>query len=165
MYLRASAFSEVALSSDISTFNIMGSSEPMAFFGQRRAAQGLDTSLGVRSVEQNKRFLALIQSTSNLLLRPHPSWGVELPGVMFLANASAVMQPVTTPFGGDLTWWSLKSDVVSAPTLKPLTGGTTFGDVGMFYTTFQGKHDAVVAAASAAGEQPTFLFDLMNPLG
>jgi hypothetical protein len=129
------------------------------------AARGLDTSLGVRSVEQNRKLLALFQSTANLLFRPHPSWGVDLPGVMFLANADAVMQPVTTPFGGDLTWWALKSDVVSAPTIPPITGGTTFGDVAMLYSTFQAKHDSVVAAASAAGEQPTFLFDMMHPLG
>lgn len=165
VYLRAGALSEIDRPADVQRFNIMGSREPMALFGPRLAAQGLDTSVSVRSGEQNRRMLELVDSSANFLFRPHPSWGVELPGVMFLANASAVMQPVTTPYGGDLTWWSLKSDVVSAPTLKPLTGGVTFGDVAMFYSTFQAKHDAVVAAASAAGEQPTFLFDLMNPLG
>jgi hypothetical protein len=110
-------------------------------------------------------MLQLTKSTANFLFRPHPSWGVDLPGVMYLANANAVMQQTTTLIGGDLTWWALKSDVVSAPTIKPLTGGVTFGDVALLYSTFQAKHDSVLAAASAAGEEPTFLFDLMNPLG
>lgn len=165
VYLRGRSLSSVDMQADIQTFQIMGATEPMALFGQRQAARGLDTSVSVRTAEQNRNLLDLVKRTSNLLFRPLPSWGVELPGVMFLANANAVMQPVTTPFGGDLTWWDLKSDVVSAPTIKPLTGSTTFGDVAMFYGTFQAKHDAVVAAASAAGEQPTFLFDLMHPLG
>ena len=88
-----------------------------------------------------------------------------MPGSCFVSVGSVSERQIDHGGDGDLTLWKFAADVVSAPTLKPFTGGVTFGDVGMFYTTFQGKHDAVVAAASAAGEQPTFLFDLMNPLG
>lgn len=164
-YLRASSFRSMEYQAAVSAFKIMGSDKPLALFGQRQAPTNLDIMISTRSADQQGKLQALLESTASLLLRPHPSWGIDLPGVMFLANPTAQQAPVTTPMGGDLTWWNLSSDVVSAPTIKPLTGSITFGDVALLYATFQAKHDSVVAAASAAGEQPTFLFDLMNPLG
>jgi hypothetical protein len=157
-YLRSQALSELEYQADVQVFNIMGSNKPLALFGQRMAERGLDTSLSTRSAEQNARLEKLLQSTGQLLFKPLPGWGTRtLPGVMFLANASAVQLPVDVSWGGNLTRWDLKSDVVAAPTIKVLTASFTYGDVALLFATYQQKQDAM------AGK--TYLDDLKNPLG
>jgi hypothetical protein len=166
VYLKSPALSALEYQADISIYNIMGSNKPLALFGQRGAEMGLDTSLGTRSSEQNARLKNLLQSTGQLLFKPLPSWGdFGLKGTLFLANATATQLPVDVSWGGKLTWWDLKSDVVAAPTIKVLTATFTWGDVSILFSTWQQKKDAVVAAASAAGESPTWLFDLKHPIG
>lgn len=165
-YLRSSALSELEYRAEVSIFNVMGSDKPLALFGQRMAEMNLDTSLGIESAEENARLKKLLKSTAQLLFKPLPSWGaLDLPGAMFLANATARQLPVNVTFGGDLTWWDLRSDVVAAPTIRVLTAEFTYGDVALLFLTYQAKQDAVVAAAAAAGESPTYLFDLKRPLG
>jgi hypothetical protein len=64
-----------------------------------------------------------------------------------------------------LTWWELQSDVVAAPAIRVLTATFTYGDVAILFSTWGDKKAAVVAAAAAAGEAPTYLFDVKHPLG
>lgn len=157
-YLRASALAELEYTADVSVFNIMGSDKPLALFGQRMAERGLDTSMGTRSAEANARLKNLLRSTGQLLFRPSPSWGAfELPGTMFLANSSATQLPVDVSWGGSLTWWSMKSDVVAAPTIKVLTAEFTYGDVKLLFASYADKQ-----AALSGG---SYLDDLKNPLG
>ncbi|MEQ4566175.1 hypothetical protein [Paenarthrobacter sp. CAP02] len=165
-FLRSSALSELEYRADVSIFNVMGSDKPLALFGQRMAEMGLDTSLGINSAEENARLKKLLRGTGQLLFKPLPSWGdVGLSGAMSLANATAKQIPVNVAWGGDLTWWELKSDVVAAPTIKVLSATFTYGDVALLFSTYQAKQDAVAALAAAAGESPTYLFDLKRPLG
>lgn len=157
-YLRSSALSALEYQADIQVFNIMGSDKPLALFGQRMAERNLDTSMGVRSAAENARLKGLLRSTAQLLFRPLPSWGeFELPGTLFLANATATQLPVNVSWGGDLTWWDLKSDVVAAPAIRVLTATFTYGDVALLFSTYQQKQDAM------AGK--TYLDDLKNPIG
>jgi len=157
-YLRSQALSELAYQADVQVFNIMGSSKPLALFGQRMAERGLDTSMSTRSAEQNARLENLLKYTAQLLFRPLPGWGTRtLPGSMFLANATATQLPVDVSWGGDLTRWDLKSDVVAAPAIRVLTATFTYGDVAMLFGTYQQKQDVM------AGK--TYLDDLKNPLG
>jgi hypothetical protein len=158
VYLRGSALAALEYKANVSVFNIMGSDKPLALFGQRMAEQGLDTSLGTASAEQNARLEKLLKSTAQLLFRPLPGWGTRtLPGSMFLANATATQLPVDVSWGGNLTRWDLKSDVVMAPTIKVLTATFTYGDVQIITDTYQQKQDAM------AGK--SYLDDLKNPLG
>jgi hypothetical protein len=139
-------------------FKIMGSRKPMALFGQRMAAQGIDTSVGVRSIEENAALQALLDSTAQLVFRPLPEWGdLGLEGTLYLANASYRRTPVNVLIGGKLTWWDLVSDVVEAPRIKVLTGAYTYGDVAILMATYQQKQDLM------AGK--TYLDDLKNPIG
>jgi len=157
-YLRAQALSELEYAADVQVFNIMGSSKPVALFGQRMAERGLDTSVSTRSAEQNARLESLLKSTAQLLFRPLPGWGTRtLPGTLFLANASAVQLPVDVSWGGNLTRWDLKSDVVAAPTIKVLTASFTYGDVKLLFASYGDKQ--------AAMSGRTYLDDLKNPLG
>jgi len=166
VYLRSPALSSLEYNADISIFKIMGSDKPMALFGQRMAEMGLDTSLGTRSAAENARLKNLLKSTAQLVFRPLPEWGdIGLPGVMYLANAKATQVPVNVLMGGELTWWDLQSDVVAAPAIRVLTATFTWGDVAILYNTWGDKQAAVEAAAAAAGEAPTWLFDLKHPLG
>lgn len=166
IYLKSPALSQLEYRAEVSIFNVMGSDKPLALFGQRMAESGLDTSLATRSAEENARLKKLLRSTGQLLFKPLPEWGeFELSGTLFLANASAKQLPVDVSWGGNLTWWDLQSDVVAAPAVKVLSATFTYGDVALLFSTYQAKQDAVVAAAAAAGESPTYLFDLKRPLG
>lgn len=157
-YLRSQALSELEYQADVQVFNIMGSDKPLALFGQRMAERGLDTSMSTRSAEQNARLESLLKSTAQLLFRPLPGWGTRtLPGSMFLANATATQLPVDVSWGGNLTRWDLKSDVVMAPAFKVLTATFTYGDVSILFSTYQQKQDLM------AGK--SYLEDLKNPLG
>jgi hypothetical protein len=157
-YLRSQALSELEYQADVQVFNVMGSDKPLALFGQRMAERNLDTSMSTRSAEQNARLEKLLKSTAQLLFRPLPGWGTRtLPGTLFLANATATQLPVDVSWGGNLTRWDLKSDVVGAPTIKALTATFTYGDVNMLMTTY-GQKQALMAGK-------TYLDDLKNPLG
>lgn len=158
IYLRASSLSEFERQADVSIFNVMGSKKPMALIGERMAARGVDTSVATRTAVDNARLAALLENSANLLFRPLPEWGdLGLTGSMYIANPSFIRRPVNVSYGGDLTWWDLKSDVVAAPAIKVLTALFTYGDVMMLFATYQAKIDA-----SAGG---TYLDDLKNPLG
>ena len=158
IYLRSPALSALERNADISLFKVMGNKKPMALFGERMAEQGLDTSLGIRSAEQNTRLKALLDSTAQLVFRPLPEWGdLGLEGTMYLANARYRRTPVNVMTGGRLTWWDLVSDVVEAPAIKVLTGTFTYGDVAMMMATYQQKQDLM------AGK--TYLDDVKNPIG
>lgn len=166
IYLRSPALSALEYNAEISIFKIMGSDKPMALFGQRMAEMGLDTSLGTRSAVENARLKNLLKSTAQLVFRPLPEWGdIGLPGVMYLANAKATQVPVNVMMGGKITWWDLQSDVVQAPSIRVLTATFTWGDVAILFNTWGDKQAALEAAAAAAGEAPTWLFDLKHPLG
>ena len=157
-YLRSQALSELAYEANVSVFNIMGSNKPLALFGQRMAERGLDTSMSTRSAEQNARLEKLLKSTAQLLFRPLPGWGTRtLPGCLFLANAAAVQLPVDVSWGGNLTRWELKSDVVQAPTIRVLTATFSYGDVQILMDTYGQKQDLM------AGK--SYLDDLKNPIG
>ncbi|WP_422758294.1 hypothetical protein [Paenarthrobacter sp. C1] len=158
IYLRSQALAALEYGADISMFNVMGSKEPMALFGERMAEKGLDLSMGTRSAEENTKLKALLNSTSGFLFRPGPELeGLDLDGSMFIAIPSPVQLPVDVGYGGEMTWWDLKADTVMAPTIKVLTATFTYGDVQMLFTTYGQKQDAM------AGR--TYLDDLKNPLG
>lgn len=157
-YLRPAALASLEYAANVQLYEIMGSNKPMALFGQRMAESNLDTSMGTDSAIQNARLKKLLRSTAQLLFRPHPSWGqFEMAGTMFLANAKATQIPVNTQWGGECTWWDIKSDVVEAPAIKVLTSTFSYGDVKMLMSTYQQKQDLM------AGK--TYLEDLKNPIG
>jgi hypothetical protein len=154
-YLRGEAFAQLEYAADVSLIKVMGSDAPMALFGQVLRAQGVPFSMSTRSAEQNKQLKNLLLSTAQLLYRQPPSFGIDLPGTMFIAVASKRELPVDVGWGGNLTWWEMTADTVAAPVLRVLTATFTYGDVFLLYETYQQKQDA------SAG---TYLDDLKNPL-
>jgi len=156
--LMASSLKDLEYAADVSIFTVMGSDKPLALFGQRMAARGVDTRIATRSAEQNAKLAALLKSTAQLHFRPAPGWSnLQFGGSQFIANPSARQLPVTPHWGGKLTWWDLKSDVVAAPAIRVLTATFTYGDVAQLYSTYQKKQTAM------AGKK--YLDDLKNPLG
>lgn len=157
IYLRGQALAELEYAADVSMFNVMGGKKPVALFGERMAERGLDLSLGTRSAVESLQLKDLLRSSSGFLFRPGPDLdGLLLDALMFIAAPSVTQRPVTTAWGGDLTWWDFKADTVAAPTIKVLTATFTYGDVQLLYATYQQKQDAM------AGK--TYLDDLKNPL-
>ena len=156
-YLRGEALAQLEYAADVSLINVMGSSAPMALFGQVMRARGVPFSLSTRSAEQNKQLKGLLTSTAQLLYRQPASFGIDVPGSMFISVASKTELPVDVGWGGSLTRWEMTADSVAAPAMKVLTATFTYGDVSLLFATYQQKHDA------AAGG--TYLDDLKNPFG
>ncbi|MCT9624280.1 hypothetical protein HWD94_03970 [Pseudarthrobacter equi] len=158
VYLQGEALAALEYQSDISLYQVMGNSEPMALFGPRMAASGVDTSVGTRSEAENARLQDLLRSTAQLVFRPLPEWGdLGLEGTMYLANPTARRVDVNRRHGGEVTWWELKSAQVAAPAIRVLTGTFSYGDVEIMLSTYQQKQDLM------AGKK--YLDDLKNPLG
>lgn len=153
----ASAMSKLDYSSDTQVFKVLGADKPMALFGQRMAASGVDLSLVCDAAEQNARLRNLLKSTAQILVRVPASWTNALPGSCFTSVATVSEAPVEAAQGGVLSLWSMSGDVVAAPTIKVLTATFTYGDVALLFSTYQQKQDAM------AGK--TYLDDLKNPLG
>jgi hypothetical protein len=153
----AAAMSSLEYASDVSVYKILGSNKPMALFGQRMQAVGIDLSMVTDAAEQNTRLRNLFQSTGSLLVRLPASWTDSLPGSCFAAVASVAEKPVEHGEEGALTVWQLSGDTVAAPTIKVLTATFTYGDVALLVSTYGQKQSAM------AGK--TYLDDLKNPLG
>jgi len=137
-------------------FNILGSDKPMALFGQRAAATGVDLSMITDAAEQNTRLRSLFASSGVLLVRLPASWADFVPGAWFALVASVSERPAGASNGGSVTVWNLSADTVAAPTLRVLTATFTYGDVALLFATYQQKQDAATG---------TYLDDLKHPLG
>jgi len=153
----AAAMSSLEYKSDVAVYQILGSDKPMALFGQRMAAAGVDLSMITDAAEENARLRNLFMSTANLLVRLPAAWTVSLPGSCFAAVAGVSEKPVEHGAEGALTVWQLTGDTVAAPTIKVLTATFTYGDVELLFTTYQQKQTLM------AGKK--YLDDLKNPLG
>lgn len=137
-------------------FNILGSDKPMALFGQRAAAAGVDLSMITDAAEQNTRLRSLFASSGVLLVRLPASWAEFIPGAWFALVATVSEQPRGASQGDPGTVWNLSADTVAAPTLKVLTATFTYGDVALLFATYQQKQDSTTGS---------YLDDLKHPLG
>jgi len=152
-----SAMAKLERASDVQVFKILGSDRPMALFGQRMAAAGVDFSLITDAAQQNTDLRNLLSSTGMLLVRVPLSWTDVLPGSWFAAVAKVSESPIGAPHGETVTAWDLSGDTVAAPTIKVLTATFTYGDVALLTSTYQQKQDRM------AGKK--YLDDLKNPIG
>lgn len=157
-YFRGEALARLEYESQVSVFDIMGNDRPMALFGQVMAARNIPMSMSTRSAEQNAKLRDLMLSSTGLLFRPIPAFGVDLPGVMFVSISKKAEIPVDVMMGGDLTWWEMTADTIAAPVLKVLTATFSYGDVAILFSTYQQKQDAL-------GSGATYLDDMKSPFG
>jgi len=149
------AMNKLDYAMDSQLFKILGSDKPMALFGQRAAATGVDLSMITGAAEQNTRLRSLFASSGVLLVRLPAAWADFIPGAWFALVATVSEQPKGAP-NDPVTAWSLSADTVAAPTLKVLTATFTYGDVAILFATYQQKQDAATG---------TYLDDLKHPLG
>ena len=153
----AAAMSSLEYASEVSVYKILGSDKPMALFGQRMAAAGIDLSMITDAAEENSRLRKLFMSTGQLLVRLPLSWSSSVPGTCFAAVASVVEKPVEHGDEGALTVWELSGDTVAAPQIRVLTAEFTYGDVQLLMSTYGQKQDAMAGG--------TYLDDLKSPFG
>lgn len=152
-----SAMAKLDYVADAQVFKILGSDRPMALFGQRMAAAGVDFSLITNAADQNTRLANLLKSTAQLLVRVPASWTTAIPGSCFTLVGSVSEVPVEASVGGTLSSWSLTGDTVAAPTIKVLTATFTYGDVELLLSTY-GQKESLMAGKK-------YLDDLKNPVG
>jgi len=149
----AAAMEKLDYTADLQLFKILGSNKPMAMFGERMAAAGVDFSVITDSAEENNRLADLLRTAGQLLVRVPASWEAAVPGSWF----AAVGVVSKLPHDGALTTWQLSGDTVAAPAIKVLTATFTYGDVELLFTTYQQKQTLM------AGK--SYLDDLKNPIG
>lgn len=153
----ASAMATFDYAADAQLYRILGSDKPMAMFGQRLAAAGVDLTMVTNAVEQNARLKALLSSSGQFLIRAPLAWTDVLPGACFAMVANVSQKPLGARRGSPLTVWSMTADVISAPTIKVLTATFSYGDVEMMMDSYQQKQDLMVGKS--------YLDDLKNPVG
>jgi hypothetical protein len=155
--LASKALAALEYAADVSVYKIMGSNKPMALFGERMAAAGVDFSMITDAAEENTKLRRLFMSAGQILVRLPASWGGALGGTCFLAVANVSERPLNAGSGGFTTSWDLAGDVTQAPAIRVLTATFTYGDVEILLETYQQKQDLM------AGK--TYLDDLKNPIG
>ncbi|MHA7145437.1 hypothetical protein ACX80U_12040 [Arthrobacter sp. TmT3-37] len=151
--LVSGTFAKMAYASDISTFQIMGSSTPVGVGGIRQAASGVPLSMLTRGEEENLRMRDLVAGTSILVIRGLPEWGARVP-----ASASYAAGTVTesNPLPGDqVTVWETTGDTVRGSSATILVALWTYQDVADIFATYAQKQ------AAASGR--TYLEDQKNP--
>jgi hypothetical protein len=149
----AAAMQKLDYAAEMQLFKILGSNKPMALFGERMAAAGVDFSVITDLAEENSRLEALLSTGGQLLVRVPASWTDVIPGAWF-ASVGVVSR---LPHADTLTTWELTGDTVAAPTIKALTATFTYGDVEALFNTYQQKQTLM------AGKK--YLDDLKNPIG
>lgn len=143
---------------NVSLIQVMGADRPMALIGQRAAAAGVNLSMITDMAEQNTRLRNLFATSGSLLLRVPADWTEVMEGAFFASIETVSEEPVGAGDSDPLTVWRLTANTVAAPVLKVLTVAFTYGDVGILFTTYQQKQDALALGA-------TYLDDAKNPFG
>jgi len=144
-YLTAAAVKSLEYASGVNIIPILGSSEPVALIGQRSIAANVDFSMFTNAVEVTTQLRNLLQQTPLLLVRSNGVRNDGIPGLAYYAAAKPVEHPVTVAFGGTLTQWELKGDLVAAPTMYVLVPIWTYGAVAALWASYQSAQTALAA--------------------
>lgn len=155
--LRGKALQEFEYAADVNLVGILGSPEPVALIGQRMAAGNVDFSVVTEVAQKTTDLRNLIQDSGLLLVRPVPPWGAALPGLCYIASKAPVELPQTVYWGGEVTNWEIKTNLVAAPTMNVLVPIWTYGDVAALWTTYQQAQTALTGK--------TYLEVLKSPSG
>jgi len=144
-YLTAAAVKSLEYGAGVNIIPILGSTEPVALMGQRSIAAGVDFSMFTNTAEVTTQLRNLLQQTPLLLVRSNGVRNNGIPGLAYYAAARPVEHPVTVAFGGTLTQWELKGDLVAAPTMNVLVPVWTYGTVDALWGTYQAAQTALAA--------------------
>ena len=156
-YLTAAAVKSLEYAAGVNIIPILGSSQPVALMGQRLAAAGVDFSMFTNTATVTTQLRNLLQQTPLLLVRSNGVRNNGVPGLAYYAAAKPVEHPVTVGFGGTLTNWEIRGDLVAAPAMNVLVPVWTYGTVAALWATYQ---QAQTALASK-----TYLDVLKSPSG
>lgn len=156
-YLTAAAVKTLEYAAGVSIIPILGSPDPVALLGQRSIAANVDFSMFTNTASVTTQLRNLLQQTPLLLVRSNGVRNDGIPGLAYYAAAKPVEHPVTVAFGGTLTQWELKGDLVGAPTMNVLVPVWTYGTVAELWGTYQ--------AAQTALASKTYLDVLKSPSG
>lgn len=156
-YLTAASVSSLEYAAGVNIIPIVGNPAPVALIGQRGIAGQVDFSMFTNMASQTTQLRNLLQSSTLLLVRTNGTRNNGVPGLAYYAAAKPVEEPVTVRFGGTLTKWQLKGDLVSAPTMNVLVPVWTYGNVAALWATYQQAQTALAAK--------TYLDVLKSPSG
>jgi hypothetical protein len=156
-YMASASLKNLDYRAQMSVIPILGSSAPVALMGQRMDAANVAFDLFTNMASVTTQLRNLLKQTPLLLVRSPGLRNDGMPGLAYFGSASAMECPVTVAFGGSLTEWQLKGDLVAAPSMNVLVPVWTYGTVAALWGTYQ--------AAQTAHAGGTYLDDLKSPSG
>jgi hypothetical protein len=156
-YLTAAAVTALEYAAGMTIVPILGSSEPVALMGQRSIPAEVNFSMFTNAASVTTQLRNLIQQTPLLLLRPNGTRNNGVPGLAYYSSMRPIEHPITVAFGGTLTNWEMKGDLVAAPSMNVLVPIWTYGTVSALWATYQ--------AAQTAHAGGSYLDDLKSPSG
>lgn len=139
-----------------SLIDIMGSSRPVAFGGQRSAASGVVHRIRTYTDEDAARFLNIIEEAPILLIRTLPGMR-GVPALTYL-NADVQREQFTTHLpGGEQEYWTITGNLIAAVMQAAITGSVTYDEVQQLLSGY--TYDQIQTKAAAT----TYLDWQKNP--
>lgn len=152
IWFAASALTEIGYAEPASLVRVMGARYPTALGGGRSGPSSAPFDVYTSAIEAANRLRMLLDAASPLLVRTIPLISPPLPALTYL-RADVAEQPVdrlmldrvgvSGPMGGDVTFWSMRGDLVAGPSINLLVPTWTYAQVSALYETY--------AAAAARG--------------
>lgn len=143
--LSVEALAQFDYEADVSLVKVMGSSEPIAFIGQRMAASSVPFHMFTDQAQQSTNLRNLLRQAGPVLIRPLPVWSNGLPVLCYLSVKTVSEKPVNEAYGGQIIEWHLSGDLVAAPAVNIVVLVTTYGTVQALWTTYQQAQTALAA--------------------
>lgn len=134
-YFAASALSTIGYPSSGSRARVMGAKYDTLLGGGRGGASGVPFDVYTSAIEAANRLRLLLDAASPLLVRTIPAVSPPLPALAYV-DAALTEQPVDTFMGGTTTFWELRGDLVTAPSINLLVPTWTYAQVTALYETY-----------------------------
>jgi hypothetical protein len=131
---------------EVSTIKIMGSSEPVAFIGQRMSTpSNVPFNMYTDTTAQGNALRNILLQAAPVLIRPLPNISNGLPGLCYLSVKTVQSKNTDQTFGGQTTEWTLVGDLVAAPTVNIVVVLISYGTVQALWSTYQSAQTALAS--------------------
>jgi hypothetical protein len=135
-WFSSAAFAEIGYPDPGTLVRVMGSRYGTALGGGRWGASNVPFDVYTSAIEAANRVRTLLEAASPLLVRTIAPVSPPLPALAYV-RADATEQPVDSLWeGGTVTYWSLRGDLVAAPSINLLVPTWTYIQVEALWETY-----------------------------
>lgn len=146
IWFSAAALGSIGYPNPGSLIRVMGDRYDTALGGGRRGASGVPFDVYTTAIEAANRLRILLDAAPTLLVRTIPAISPPLPALAYV-HADVNEQPVNalmeaidpspSLLGGSVTYWSLRGDLVKAPSINLLVPTWTYEQVSALWETYE----------------------------